>query len=274
MLNLQSRPPQTTLEQNEFLPLKKIQKNVNLKEKVVLNNEPRNDSGAFWQVWLCHQDYLYGRCQTWVGGNRTDAEEAFSRAMLKAWDKWPNRAKKITNPKAWLTRLTYNLCMDLHRERKRGARNVEWLEEMAVGDREAALSSPESPESAILDRELGTYISNAVRTLPLKLREPFELRFYREMSYPDIAQHLALSRDNVYKRIQKARDILKKQLKKYCSGSDTSVVEERSLSPQADWETTGSTIVTHIAERINYEVTATCLEELPHTWYGSLGLLG
>ena len=164
--------------------------------------------------------------------------------------------------------------MDLHRERKRGAKKIEWLEDMAASDREMALSTSECPESKILDRELGTYIYNAVRTLPLKLREPFELRFYREMSYPDIAQYLALSKDNVYKRIQKARDILKKQLKKYCLGLDASVVEEYLFEEKAARDTSSSVIAKRIAERVNYEVTATCLEELPHTWYGSLDLLG
>lgn len=41
----------------------------------------------FWQQWQQYRDYLYRCCIKWMGGNPTDAEDALSRAMLKAWDK-------------------------------------------------------------------------------------------------------------------------------------------------------------------------------------------
>jgi len=50
-------------------------------------------------------------------GNPTDAEDALSRAMLKAWEKVQKYAAgEITNFKAWLT-LTRNLCVDIYLER-------------------------------------------------------------------------------------------------------------------------------------------------------------
>ncbi|MGB7274876.1 MAG: sigma factor, partial [Geitlerinemataceae cyanobacterium] len=58
-------------------------------------------------------------CIKWMGGNITDAEDALSRAMLKAWEKIQTSVEKIRNFKAWLTSLTRNLCMDIHRERSR-----------------------------------------------------------------------------------------------------------------------------------------------------------
>ncbi len=41
----------------------------------------------FWQQWQQYRDYLYLCCVKWMGGNPTDAEDALSRAMLKAWEK-------------------------------------------------------------------------------------------------------------------------------------------------------------------------------------------
>ena len=47
-----------------------------------------------------------------MGGNSTDAEDALSRAMLEAWEKVQKYAAgDIANFKAWLTRLTHNLCV-------------------------------------------------------------------------------------------------------------------------------------------------------------------
>lgn len=45
---------------------------------------------AFWQQWEQYRDYLYRCCIKWIGGNPTDAEDALSRAMLKAWEKVQN----------------------------------------------------------------------------------------------------------------------------------------------------------------------------------------
>lgn len=66
----------------------------------------------FWQQWQQYQDYLYRCCVKWMGGNTTDAEDALSRAMLKAWEKVQKFAGEIANFKAWLTTLTRNLCVD------------------------------------------------------------------------------------------------------------------------------------------------------------------
>ncbi|NCS50448.1 MAG: RNA polymerase sigma factor [Microcystis aeruginosa BK11-02] len=91
----------------------------------------RGEQKAFWSLWLPHQDYLYFRCITWMGGNCKDGEEALSRAIIKAYEKMPIHAEKITNPKAWLTRMTHNLCVDIHRERQRQVSNVEDIRTLA-----------------------------------------------------------------------------------------------------------------------------------------------
>lgn len=57
-------------------------------------------SAAFWQLWEQHRDELYRCCIKWIGGNPTDAEDALSRAMLKAWEKVQQYAGKITNKRS------------------------------------------------------------------------------------------------------------------------------------------------------------------------------
>ncbi|MEG4574223.1 sigma factor [Microcoleus sp. N3A4] len=85
-------------------------------------------SQTFWQQWQQYQDYLYRCCVKWMGGNPTYAEDALSRAILKAWEKAQKFAGEIANLKAWLTTLTRNLCVDIHREHSRGAQRVEDIE--------------------------------------------------------------------------------------------------------------------------------------------------
>ncbi len=246
----------------------------------LLKSISQGDRTAFWQLWLLHQDYLSARCITWMGGDRTNAEEALSLARMKAWEKLPNYAEKITNPKAWLTRMTHNLCVDLHRKCHKGAMGIESIEEMAVGEHQTLASSEYSPESAILRRELQMYIRREIEALSPQLREPFLLRFYQDMSYPDIAKKLAISVDNVYKRIQQAREILQKQLKRYLSGIDDSPPLLKELGEDYVFDnfkteklvipsqttTTKECNFEPINDQINYQVTAICLETLPPVW--------
>jgi RNA polymerase sigma factor (sigma-70 family) len=240
-------------------------------EQMLLKQIAQGDRAAFWQLWEQYQDYLYRRCLTWMGGDRMDAQEAYSRATLKAWDKLPKYAATITNPRAWLSRLTHNLCMDLHRERSRGAKGIESIEAIAAGEHEFLTSTLESPDAAILRRELGMVIRRAINTLPPRLRNPFILRCCQEKSYQEIAEQLALSHDNVRKCIQQAREILQKHLHKYFAGLDSSNLESESPTI-CDWET--PIAVGCMVEQINYKVTATCLETLSHAWYRSFSPLG
>ncbi|NEP53526.1 MAG: RNA polymerase sigma factor, partial [Moorea sp. SIO3C2] len=216
---------------------------------------------------------------TWMGGDRTNAEEALSLARIKAWEKLPHYAEKITNPKAWLTKMTHNLCVDLHRKRHKSAMGMESIEEMAVGEHQTLASSQYSPESAILRRELKMYICREIKALSPQLREPFVLHFYQDIPYPDIAKKLAISVDSVYKRIQKGRAIMEKQLKRYLSGMDDYSPLLKEIEKDDSWDNfktdksffisktaTNNFKINQINDKINYQVTAICLETLPPVW--------
>lgn len=252
-------------------PARKFSKT--LEEKMLLDKLAQGDRDAFWELWALYRNYLYQRCRVWMGGNSLDGEEALSLAMLKAWEKLPNYAAQITNVKAWLTRLTHNLCMDLHRQRNRNVRGFENIEELTTASEQDILaSSSYSPESDLLRSELSKIIHQRVNALSPRLRDPFILRFYKNLSYQEIAQKLQISRDNVYKRIQEAREFLQKQLQKYFSGLDESFSphkEDKSLvdnSPTDEVQIISESAVANPIEselqQISYQVTALCLETL------------
>lgn len=167
---------------------------------------------AFWHVWEAHRDYLYSICLRQMGGIREDAEDALSRAMLRAYDKLPRHAADIANLKAWLTRLVYNLCIDIHRERRRVIAGWVEVEEMSASDEMRTSRGCRSPEELLLIHEIYTHVLYTVDALPERLREPFTLRFFEEMPYPDIAERLTLTQENVRKRIQIARAIIQERL--------------------------------------------------------------
>ncbi|NEO42845.1 MAG: RNA polymerase sigma factor [Moorea sp. SIO4A3] len=178
------------------------------------------DSSAFWPLWENYKDYLYHRCLSWMGGNTTEAQDALSEIMLKAWEKLPKFATKITNLKGWLTKFARNFCIDRHRENNSGGIGVENLEAMAVPEGNGLATEFDTPDLVVEKRELLEVILSALEDLPENQRQVCVLRFEQKLSYQEIAQRLAISNDSVRKRIQRARGILQKQLTKYLAGLD------------------------------------------------------
>ncbi|NER95318.1 MAG: sigma-70 family RNA polymerase sigma factor [Symploca sp. SIO1B1] len=177
----------------------------------------------FWEKWTEYQDQLYRCCLKFMNSNPTDAEDALSQAMLKAWEKVQKYAGKIDNLKAWLFKLTSNLCIDIIRQRDRGAvgvESIEWVgdtEEIGIG------SNIASPESCLEREEKSTEIQQAIANLPETLRKTFILHFYQEQTHTEIAQRQGISYQNVCRRIYRARKQLKETLSSYFRGTEEKV---------------------------------------------------
>ncbi|AFZ58903.1 RNA polymerase sigma factor [Anabaena sp. PCC 7938] len=296
--HIQANPEQELLFCLSGLKIRNV-----LPKQSKLRDLSQNDCGDFWELWLSYQDYFYNLCLKWMGGNSHDAEDVLNQAMLKACNQWKKYANEIIYPKAWLTRIIYNFCMDVHRKGEREAIGVENIDDIKFADHPAFASRAELPESNILNLEMWTYLRYKIESLPDRLRHPFILHCCQEKSYQDIAKQLTLSEENVRKRIQQARNILKKQLEKYLTGEDNTCID--FLSPSLNKVTL---IVENIQsnetlpygmllkrkaqcdavipyckssirsknqyEEINYKVTVICLEKLPYPWYSSPNSLG
>ncbi|NEP35530.1 MULTISPECIES: sigma-70 family RNA polymerase sigma factor [unclassified Moorena] len=178
------------------------------------------DRTAFWPLWEQYQDYLYHRCCSWMGGNRSQAQDALSEIMLKAWEKLPKFAAKITNLKGWLTKFAHNFCIDCHRENNSGAIGLENLEAIAVAEGNGLVTEFDTPGKIVEKRELLEVIRSALEDLPENQREVCLLHFEQELSYQEIAQRLDISNDSVRKRIQRAREKLQPSLQTYLAGLD------------------------------------------------------
>ncbi|NEQ72119.1 MAG: sigma-70 family RNA polymerase sigma factor [Okeania sp. SIO2C9] len=177
----------------------------------------------FWQQWNGHRELLYRCCLRLMNSNQTDAEDALSRAALKAWEKVQKFEGKITNFRAWSIKLTRNLCIDIIRERSRGATGVESIE--LVGDTQdmGMASSVKSPESCLEREERSIEIRRAIADLPETLRGTFILHFYEELSHTEIAKRQGISYNNVCRRIYVAKKKLKQKLSDYFLGTGEKV---------------------------------------------------
>ena len=181
-------------------------------DRVLLDQLSRGNGSAFWDLWGKHRARVADVCRRQMSGVAADADDAMSRAMLQAQEKMPAYASSILNVDAWLTRLSCNICFDIHRERCRDMRGMVNVDDGELSD--AALTARDSPESQCLASEIGRRITDAIAELPPPLRDAARLRFVDEASYPEMAKRLSITVENARKRVQQSRSILRDLLKR------------------------------------------------------------
>jgi RNA polymerase sigma-70 factor (ECF subfamily) len=184
-------------------------------ERSLLEKVSQGDPDAFWSLWMMHRPHLLAVCYRQMRRVGADADDAVSRSMLVAHAKLPEYAAKIIDVEAWLTRLTSNVCLDIKKERCRGSRKSETLDERVLARREASLPEALSPEDVVLIAQIGNGIRSAIDALPPPLRSVAELRFVQELGYALIAETLTITEANARKRVQQARELLRPRLLRF-----------------------------------------------------------
>lgn len=137
-------------------------------------------------------DLLY-RTGMLILGNPQDVQDVLQEVMLKCMKKMPVFHDK-EHEKAWLLRVTVNLCKDMLRFRRRHQYlDIETLD----------IESTQVQDEGLL-REIAL--------LPPKWRVVIILHYVEGYSLKEIAKILTISENAVKKRMQRAKDALKKRL--------------------------------------------------------------
>jgi RNA polymerase sigma factor (sigma-70 family) len=167
-------------------------------------------SESFWNLWLTHCSFLQGLSLRWMRGCQADAEDALSTAKLKAAVHFCAYSEDLQNHRAWLARLLYTSCMDLHRWRRRERTTTDNLLEDVAMLSEA--DARPSPEKQVLDLELRARLARLLDELPEPWRNAVLERGLGQKSYEEIARQAGTTPANVRKRVQLARALLKRRL--------------------------------------------------------------
>lgn len=136
-----------------------------------------------------------------VLGDSADVEDAVQQALLIAWRRYEafrGQAEFAT----WVTRILLNVCYDMVRERVR-ERDV--LADYGESD---AAAGAASDEESLLDR-----LDNAIARLPRLYRESLSLGVLSGKSPDEAASILGCSRNALYQRIHKAKQLLAKSIR-------------------------------------------------------------
>lgn len=178
-------------------------------EEVAPASARTENQAAFTDAWKRFHERLRVLCLRWAGGHPADADDVLGRVAVRALEDIGSREEVISSYPAWLTRMAWNVAMDMHRERACRAQAAErYLELVCDQGRPQA----DSAESEHLLAEMRAGVRAAVDRLPPRLRQVSVRRLLDEAEYEEIAHEAGITEENARKRIQEARAILARRL--------------------------------------------------------------
>jgi RNA polymerase sigma-70 factor, ECF subfamily len=148
-------------------------------------SEPRPVSGEFWgECFSAYYRYVLKVCRRYFR-QREEAEDAAAEVFLKLYRVMHQRNENVPF-RPWLCQVAGNHCLDRLRRTKWERKS--WVED---GDMSGFVDhSVSSPLGQILDAEKQRRVREQVLRLPAKYKVPLILRYYKRMSYSQIAQTL------------------------------------------------------------------------------------
>lgn len=169
------------------------------------------DAGEARRLVLSYADLIARVAYTYLR-SATDAEDVCQEVLMRrmACDK---TFESPVHERAWVVRVTINLCKNLLRDTARehvggSGEEPDWNalpdDSLPAVDELAGLG--EKPDRAAL-------VLVAVQELGVAYREAVFLRYYEGYSVREVAKTLGISEDAAAQRLSRARTVLKKRLK-------------------------------------------------------------
>ena len=145
--------------------------------------------------------------------NPDDAEDLTQEAFAKAFsslEKFDPRYAFST----WLFRIATNNCIDFIRKKRIQTISIDTPYENEEGDSMSFDIKDEglNPSEVMLKKQRKEYLKRAVDRLPLKYQKLVELRYFKELSYEEVAGELELPLGTVKAQLFRARELLNQEL--------------------------------------------------------------
>ena len=159
-----------------------------------------------------YKDLIYSQAYYFTK-NTEDAQDITQDVLIKLWHHLDNVPRK--SAKAWLLRVTKNLCID-HSRRKRElvasamATNSDG-DEFQLDIEDYGLN----PEQKIINLDSKERIMHAIHKLPEKIRNVVIMREIHDLKYDDIADALEMPINSVKVYLFRGRKLLFEHLKPY-----------------------------------------------------------
>ena len=162
-------------------------------DTALLKKVCEGDLSAFEQIYYRWNKQIYGFMLK-TTRSVSDSEEITQEVFVRLWNMREN-IDPAKNIQALIFTIARRIAVDMYRRRS-GRLDVALSHEPQEG-----LSSDESPQEILEERETRLLLDIAIESMPERQREVFTLYYYNNLSPKEIAQKLGMSYDNVRKQI-------------------------------------------------------------------------
>jgi RNA polymerase sigma-70 factor (ECF subfamily) len=175
-------------------------------------NQLRTSPEALSTIYTAHYRHVLGVCRRFLR-QREDAEDAAAEIFLKLHRVLETRDEALPF-RPWVSKVAGRHCIDKLRQRKREKGS-------SVGETdlsEVPDDSIPSPLSQVLSKEERLEVREQLIRLPARYKVPLVLRYYKQMSYSEIACTLNRRLPAVRMMIFRAKEQLRRNLRREQSG--------------------------------------------------------
>lgn len=168
-----------------------------------------NDQQAYAELMRLYRDSIYYMLFKIVK-NSDDAEDLTLETFGKAF-RYLDRYTPQYAFSTWLFRIAVNNSIDYIRHKNNSPQYIDndlyEDDTQTLVDRLASDTTP-NPEQEVIEKQKIQMLHLAVAQLPEKYRKVVELRYFEDLSYEEISQHLSISLSNVKIQILRAKNML------------------------------------------------------------------
>lgn len=161
------------------------------------------DLKTFDLVYRQYSERLYGFAFS-ILKNHDDAKEIVQETFLKLWHK-RHELRSDKSLKSYLFTISYNISIDIFRQRVKDEKYVEYLKTVQEG------AEPETENLAQFN-ELNSEVQQAIQELPEQRRLIFKLSREEGLSHAEIAEQLGITYKTVENQINLALKSIRKKL--------------------------------------------------------------
>ena len=169
------------------------------------------DQRAFRTLSDAMAQKIFAMAYRFLSGDRAMAEDIVQDVMIKIWQN-AGRWEAGGSVQGWISRITYNACMDVHRGRKN--KNEEIPETYAI---------PETTTETLLNKEHRSILMAAVSALPERQQEAILLTYFHENSRRDVAASMKTTEKAVEHLVARGLKSLEKLIPANINGGDHAV---------------------------------------------------
>lgn len=162
----------------------------------------KGDNQSFDILLRRHQERVFNYVLSIVRDPDT-ANDIFQETFIKAITTIKQgRYMETGKFAAWITRIAHNLIIDYYRQERSG--NMTSADDEAANVLNRKEFSDENIEDILVDEQIRADVRRIVAILPDNQREVLEMRYYRDMSFKEIAEATQVSINTALGRMRYA----------------------------------------------------------------------